>query len=802
MPGLGTSFGRGAMTNHWIDVKNADAILIMGSNAAENHPIAFKWVLEAKERGAVLLSVDPRFTRTSALADLYAPLRSGTDIVFLGAMINHVLRNNLFQREYVVEYTNASFLLDPAFGFKDGYFTGWDPEKKTYDRATWKYQVDADGTPLQDKTLKDRDTVFQHLRRHFARYTPEMVERICGTPKAEFLKVGHAFAATGRPEKAGTMLYAMGWTQHTKGTQLIRTAAILQLLLGNIGVAGGGIAALRGLSNVQGTTDMGLLWNSLPGYLTLPSAKAHPTLKDYLEKETPKSGYWVNRPKFFVSLLKAWYGEAASKDKDFAFHFVPKVGASFTHMDLFEAMYAGKIKGFIVAGQNPAVSGPNSTLERKALERLEWLVVRDLFETETAAFWKGPGVDPVKVQTEVFLLPSSTHLEREGSYTNSGRWLQWKWKAVDPPGDARSDGWFANQLAQRLKALYAGSTALKDQPLLSLTWDYGKDEPDLEKVLAEVNGYTTADGKPVRGFAVLTDDGATACGNWIYSGVLPAEGQNRAKSRKADPPESLGINAGWGFSWPVNRRILYNRASADPKGHPWNKEKAVLWWDPTAELPDGKKGKWVGVDVPDFRPDLAPDAKGGGNPFIMRPDGKGALFGPLAEGPLPEHYEPVESPVKNLLSSVQANPLAVIYKADLDKLGDPKEFPIVGTTYRLTEHLHTGSITRNLPWLVEMMPNLFCEMSKELANEKGIKNGDAVIVRSARGEVRAIAAVTGRFKPFKLGDRVVHEVGIPWHWGFMGLAKGDSANMLTPHVGDANTRIQESKAFLVDVRKA
>jgi len=802
VPGLGTSFGRGAMTNHWIDVKNADAVLIMGSNAAENHPIAFKWVLAAMERGAVLLSVDPRFSRTSALADLYAPLRSGTDIAFLGGMINHVLRNNLFQREYVGEYTNASFLLDPAFGFKDGYFTGWDPEKKTYDRATWKFQVEADGTPKQDGSLRDPHTVFQHLRRHFARYTPEMVERVCGTPKAEFLRVAEAFARTGAPGKAGTIMYAMGWTQHSKATQLIRTAAILQMLLGNIGVAGGGVNALRGLSNVQGSTDMALLFHILPGYLGMPTRKDHPTLAAYLEKETPKTGYWVNKPKFFVSLLRAWYGEAATKDNEFAYQYLPKNSANYSYMDLFEAMYAGKLKGFIVTGQNPAVSGPNSTLERKALEKLEWLVVRELFETETAAFWKGPGVDPAKVQTEVFLLPSSTHLEREGSYTNSGRWLQWKWKAADPPAEARSDAWFANQLALRLKALYAGSRAPTDRAFLALTWDYGKEEPDLEKVLAEVNGYTVADRKPVKSFAFLADDGSTACGNWIYSGVFPAEGQNRAKSRKADPPESLGVNAGWGFSWPVNRRILYNRASADPRGKPWNQEKALIWWDAEAELPDGKKGKWVGVDVPDFRPDLAPDAKGGGNPFIMRPDGKGGIFAPLAEGPLPEHYEPVESPVKNLLSNVQANPMAVIYKADLDKLGDPKEFPIVATTYRLTEHQHTGSITRNLPWLVEMMPNLFCEMSRELAEEKGIRNGAPVIVRSARGEVRAIAAVTGRFKPFKLGDRVVHEVGIPWHWGFMGLAKGDSANMLTPHVGDANTRIQESKAFLVDVRKA
>ena len=791
------------MTNHWIDVKNADAILIMGSNAAENHPIAFKWVEVARERGAVLISVDPRFTRTSALADIYAPMRSGADIAFLGGMINHVLANNLFQREYVVEYTNAAFLLDPAFGFKDGYFSGWDPAKKTYDRATWKFQLEADGTPKQDKSLKDPNTVFQRLRRHFGRYTPEMVERVCGTPRADFLKVADAFARTGAPDRAGTIMYAMGWTQHSKATQLIRTAAILQLLLGNIGLAGGGVNALRGLSNVQGSTDMAVLFHILPGYLGTPTRKDHPTLQAYLDKETPKTGYWVNKPKFFVSLLKAWYGEAARKDNEFAYQYLPKNSGNYSYMDLFEAMYAGKLKGFLVSGQNPAVSGPNSNLERRALQRLEWLVVRDLFETETAAFWKGPGVDPAKVATEVFLLPAASHLEREGTYTNSGRWLQWKWKAVDPPGDARSEAWFANQLAVRLKKLYADSKAPKDQPVLALTWGYGAgDEPDLEKVLAEVNGYTVADGKPVKSFAFLADDGSTACGNWIYSGVFPAEGQNRAKSRTADPPESLGVNAGWGFSWPVNRRVLYNRASADPRGKPWNGERALIWWDPEGELPGGKKGKWVGKDVPDFRPDLAPEVKGGGNPFIMRADGKGGLWAPLVEGPFPEHYEPVESPVRNLLSPTQSNPMAVIYKADLDRLGDPKDFPIVATTYRLTEHMHTGSITRNLPWLVELMPSLFCEMSRELAAEKGIQNGDPVLVRSARGEVRAVAYVTGRIRPFKLAGRVVHQVGIPWHWGFMGMAKGDSANLLTPHVGDANTRIQESKAFLVDVRKA
>lgn len=786
------------MTNHWIDIKNADAILIMGSNAAENHPISFKWVMEAVKAGATLISVDPRYTRTSSLAHLYAPIRSGTDIAFLGGMINYVLRKNLYHKEYLVEYTNAAFLIDPGFGFQGGMFTGWDPEKKKYDRSTWKYQLDEQGNPKQDKTLKDPRTVFQLMKKHFSRYTPEMVERVCGTPKETFLQVAEAFAKTGKPGKAGCIMYAMGWTQHTVGTQNIRAAAILQLLLGNIGVAGGGIGALRGLANVQGATDLALLFHIVPGYMAIPNAKEHPDLKTYLEKETPKSGFWVNKPKFFVNLLKAWWGEAATKENDFAYQYLPKVSASYSHIDMFEAMYAGKIKGLLIFGQNPAVSGPNAEMERKALEKLDWLVVRDLFETETAAFWKRPGVDSSQIQTEVFLLPAASSLEREGSYTNSGRWIQWKWKALDPPGDARSEGWFLNQLALRLKQLYKGSRAAKDRPILDLTWSYGEGEPDLEKVLREINGFTVADGKPVKNFTALAADGSTACGNWIYSGIFFEE--NRAKSRKLED-KGLGLYSGWGYAWPLNRRILYNRCSADPLGKPWNKEKGVIWWDPEAEIDPGKKGKWVGPDVPDFKVDLAPDAKGGTNPFIMRVDGKGALFGPLAEGPFPEHYEPVESPVKNPLSKVQSNPAAVIWTSDMDKLGDPKAFPIVATTYRLTEHLHTGSITRNLPWLVEMMPELFCEISQELAAEKGIKNGDPVKIVTARGEAKAYALVTDRFRPFVVDGKKVHQIGIPWHWGFMGLATGDSANVLTPHVGDANTRIQESKAFLCDVRK-
>ncbi len=786
------------MTNHWVDIGNADVILILGSNAAENHPVAFKWVEEARRRGATLISVDPRFTRTSALADIYAPLRSGTDIAFIGGLINYAISRGLYHKEYVVEYTNAATLVDPGFTFRDGMFSGWDPEKKTYDRKTWAFQLDADKGPIQDKALKDPRTVFQLMRRHYARYTPAVVEEVCGMPREKFLEVAKAYCATGAPGKAGTILYAMGTTQHTVGSQNIRAYGMLQLLLGNVGVAGGGVNALRGLSNVQGSTDMALLFNVLPGYLGTPARAAHPTFKDYLEKETPKAGFWINKPKFFVSLLKAWYGDAATKENDFAYQHLPKYSGPYSYIDLFEAMYAGQIKGMLVFGQNPAVSGPNANMERKALERLEWLAVADLFETETAAFWKRPGVEPQAVKTEVFLLPAATILEKEGSVTNSGRLLQWRWKAMEPPGDARSDGWIVNQLARRLKAAYRGSGAAKDRPFLDLTWDYGEGEPDVDKVAREVNGYTVADGKQVKNFTALAADGSSACGNWIYSGFYFEE--NKAKARVAEK-EGIGSHLGWGYAWPLNRRILYNRCSADPQGRPWNKERAVIWWDPEAEAGDGRKGKWVGRDVPDFNALLAPDAKGGGNPFIMRPEGKGGLFAALNEGPFPEHYEPVESPVRNRLSRVQFNPMAPVWKSEMDKLGTAAEFPIVATTYRLTEHLHTGTITRNLPWLVEMMPNMFVEMCADLAAEKGIRNGDPCVVVSARGQVRAIALVTERFLPFHLNGKVVHQVGLPWHWGFLGLATGDSANVLTPHAGDANTRIQESKAFLCDVRK-
>ena len=794
------------MTNHWIDIKNADVIMIIGSNAAENHPISIKWVEEARRNGAVLISVDPRFTRTSALADIYAPLRSGTDIAFIGGLINYVLENELYHKEYVAEYTNASFLINPDFGFENGLFVGYDPNKRKYDKSAWSYQTDADGIPLEDKTLQDPNTVFQHLKRHYARYDLDTVSAITGTPKEVLEKVYSTYASTGQPGKAGTIMYAMGATQHTYGTQNVRSYAILQLLLGNIGVAGGGINALRGLHNVQGSTDMCLLFHILPGYLKTP-IEADETLAAHLERVTPRTNdpksvnWWKNYPKYMVSLLKAWWGDAATPENDFAFHYLPRNSANYSHIALFEAMYRGDIKGFIVLGQNPAVGGPNSNMERKAMENLDWLVVIDLWETETAAFWKRPDVDPASIQTEVFLLPAASYVEREGSVTNSGRWIQWRYKAIDPIGDAKEDLWIVNQIMRRLRDLYATQGGAFPDPIVNLTWDYGDGLPDAEQIAREISGTALVDlkdkegnvivkaGQQVKNFTQLRDDGSTACGNWLYN-YYTQEG-NLAKRRDTVDRSGIGLYSNWGWCWPVNRRIIYNRASVHPvTGEPWDKEHPVIRWDPVAK-------KWIG-DVPDGG--TPPNTI---HPFIMKPEGHARIFGlGLADGPFPEHYEPWESPVPNLLSGTQNNPAFKIWASEMDYKGEADKYPIIATTYRITEHMQAGAMTRNLPWLVEAMPELFVEMSPELAEEKGIRNGDKVVVETARGSVTGVALVTPRFRPFRVNGRVLHQIGVPWHWGYMGISTGDSANVLTPHVGDANTMIPEFKAFLCDVRKA
>lgn len=768
--------------------------MIIGSNAAENHPISFKWVTEAMENGAKLISVDPRFTRTSSKADIYAPLRSGTDIAFIGGIINYCLVNGLYNEEYVAEFTNASHLINSGFGFSDGYFSGFDQKNSKYSKSTWQYQLDENGIPKEDKTLKDPNCVFQLMKKHYSRYDADTVSKVTGCPKAMFLKVTKKYCETGQRGKAGTIMYAMGTTQHTYGTQNVRSYAVLQLLLGNMGLAGGGINALRGESNVQGSTDHCLLFHIIPGYLKTPKA-GDKDLQTYLKHYTPVSkdpksvNYWKHYPKFAVSLLKAFWGDAATEENDFAYNYLPKISGNYSHIALFEALYKGVIKGMILLGQNPAVGGPNARMERKAMENLDWMVAADLWETETASFWKGPEVDPKKIKTEVFLLPAAASFEKEGSITNSGRWAQWRYQAVNPPGQAKDDLWILNAIFTRVQNLYKKEGGKFPEPITKLAWNYGE-HPSSHTVAKEINGYNLTTGKLLANFTKLKDDGTTMCGNWLYSGSYTEDGNMMAR-RELDDPTGIGLYPKWTWCWPVNRRIIYNRASCDTKGNPWNPDKYVIKWN-------GEK--WVG-DVPDYGKTVPPEKNVGA--FIMKPEGHARIFGMgLADGPFPEHYEPVESPVKNMISSVQIDPIVKIWDSEMDKIGTSDTFPIIATTYRVTEHWQTGAMTRSLPWLVELMPNMFCEMSKSLAKKKSIKNGDNVKIKSARGEIEAYALVTDRFQPFKLNGKVVEEIGLAWHYGFIGLSKGDSANCLTPHVGDANTMIPEYKAFLCDVKKA
>ncbi len=787
------------MTNHWTDIDNADVILIMGSNAAENHPISFHWVTKAMEKGATLIHVDPRFNRTSAKAHIWAPIRSGTDIAFLGGMIKYIvedIENNSqnYNLEYLREYTNAGWLINADYGFTDGIFSGYDADTKVYkDKSTWQYQLDGQGIPKQDKTFKDTNCVFQLLKKHYSRYDLDTVSRITGTSKELLLKVYQTFTSTGKPDRAGTIMYAMGTCQHTVGSQNVRIFAIIQLLLANVGIAGGGINAMRGESNVQGATDY-FLYHLLPGYLPVPST-AQPTLAKYLEAITPvskdpRSGNWKkHQPKYMVSLLKAWYGDAATKDNEFGYQYLPKIqaGANYSYIPLFEAMEKGTIKGLLAWGQNPAVGGPNSNAERKALEKLDWLVVVDLWQTETAAFWKRPGTDPTTINTEVFLLPACASYEKEGSITNSGRWSQWRYKAIEPPGEAEDDLRIAVHLIDKVRELYSKQGGPNADAITKLAWDYGE-HPDPNNVAKEINGYDLTTGKLVVNFTALKDDGTTSCGNWLFSGSYNETGNLMARRDPSDT-SGIGLHANWAWCWPVNRRILYNRASVDLNGNPFDPKHPVVKWDPIAK-------KWSGDVVDGF----AANAPGEIYPFIMLPEGVGRLFGmAMVDGPFPEHYEPWETPVKNMLSNTQLNPAVKVWRPQ--EQGTPDKYPYVATTYRVTEQWQAGAMTRNLPWLVELMPEMFVEIDEELAAEKGIRNGKKVVVESTRGQVTGVAIVTKRLIPLQVDGKVIHHVGLPWHWGYMGLATGDSANLLTPYVGDPSTTMPEFKTFLCNVRR-
>lgn len=839
------------MTNHWIDLRNADVILVMGCNPAENHPISMKWIMNAKEKGAKLIVVDPRFTRTASKADVYAPLRSGTDIAFLGGMIKYILDNKLYFREYVEKYTNASYLVNTDFkgpGELAGLFSGYDEKTRKYDKKAWAFQMDDKGLPKKDPTLKDPYTVLQLMKKHYSRYTLDKVSSITGTPKEKLLEVYKAYASTGKPNRVGTECYAMGWTQHTVGTQNIRAMSIIQLLLGNIGMAGGGINALRGESNVQGSTDHGLLFHILPGYLPSPSASLI-DLKTYIEKLTPKTkdpksvNWWGNRGKYITSYLKAIYGKNSTPENDFGYAWLPKIdeGMNASWLMLFDQMAKGKFEGFFAWGQNPACSGSNAGKVRNSMTKLKWMVNVNLFDNETASFWKGPGMNPKDIQTEVFMLPCCSSVEKEGSISNSGRWAQWRTKAINPIGQSKPDAEIINELYYRVKKLYKEKGGKFPAPIVNLTWNYGEKGKDgkvkeisAHNIAREINGYYLEDvydkkanppallgkkGELCASFVHLQSDGTTSCGNWIYSqSYTQKEGKiiNMMARRKKTDPTGLGMFPEWSWCWPVNRRIIYNRASVDPQGKPWDPKRAVVKWNATKPDPKtNKPGIWEG-DVPDGPAPPYADEKAGKYPFIMRADGMGALFGPgLNDGPFPEHYEALECPLQeNILSKQRINPaVKLFYKEDAKEGQNPEDvflscdlrFPYVATTYRVSEHWQTGVLTRHLPWLLELMPQQFIELSEELAKEKGFKSGDKVTVTSARGEVWAIAVVTKRFRPFKVGGSTVHQVGLPWHFGWQfpeDGSGGDSSNLLTPTVGDANTMIPETKAFMVNIVKA
>jgi len=789
------------MTNHYIDFINADVILNMGSNVAENHPVSFKWIQAAKDKGGIFIHVDPRFTRTSTKADIFVRLRSGTDIAFLGGMIKYILDNKLFDEFYLKNYSNASFIVNPKYSFDDGLFSGYDPAKRAYDATTWILEKDENGIPKRDMTLQDPRCVFQLLKGHYSRYTMQKVTEITGTPVADLEKVYTAYASTGAPDKAGTVLYAMGWTQHTVGVQNIRTMSIIQALLSNMGIAGGGVNALRGESNVQGSTDAGLLFHIWPAYL--PNPQAHlATLADY-NKTTPASkdprsvNWWKNRPKYVASYLKSLFGEKATKENDFGYSWMPKLdqGQDASWLNLFDEMYKGTFTGFFAWGMNPACSSANAGKVRQALAKVDWMVNVNVFDNETGSFWKGPGMDPKKIKTEVFQLPCAASMEKEGSISNSGRWMQWRYKASNPPGDAKPDGDIMYDLFKKVQALYKKDKGAFPEPILNLKWDYETNGHfDIHKVAKEINGYDLTTGKLVPNFVSLKDDGTTSCGNWLYSGSYNESGNMAARRKKTDPT-GLGLYPEWSWTWPVNRRIIYNRASVDLDGNPRDPKRPLLKWDAAEK-------KWIG-DVPDNA--VPPMGTTGAYPFIMKSDGVASLFGPgLKDGPFPEHYEPLECPIeKNLMSSQRINPVIKIFEGGLDKFTtcDPK-YPFVCSTYRVTEHWQTGVLTRWLPWLIEAEPQMFCEMSLELAKLKEIKNGDRVIVETPRGKVEAVAIATSRLKPFQVAGQTVHQIGIPWHYGWLHPKDGgESANLLTPTIGDPNTMIPESKAFMANVIK-
>ena len=796
MASLAATFGRGAMTNHWKDIKNADVILVMGANPAENHPCGFKWAVEARDtRGAKLLTIDPRYTRTSAVADEHLQIRPGSDIAVLGGLVRHILENDLQHTDYVAAHTNASFIVGSAFGFEDGLFSGFDEAASGYDKTSWEYERGADGFVLRDPTLQHPRCVFQLVKKHYNRYTPDVVAQIAGCTAEDFLAMADIICSTGRADRVGTIMYAVGWTMHTVGSQIIRTAAIMQLLLGNIGRPGGGINALRGHANVQGATDHAIVAALLPGYLKVPLPQ-QATLADHLGDSTPEPlvpdtvNYWANYSKFFISQLKSWFGDHATSANGYAYDHLPKQVKDATWLSMWDRAHKGNLEGFVTLGFNPLLAGPDVPRLLEAMSKLKWKVVIDPFMLDTAEFWKAPGMNPAEIDTEVLYLPSSHWIERDGSFTNSGRWAQWKEQAIPPPLGVEPDTWILSELFWRVKELYQQEGGAYDAPIQHLTWNYLNPRlPTTVELAEEINGRDLASGRLLSSFGELADDGSTASGNWIYTGSYTEAGNQMARRGMADPT-GLGMHHDWAFSWPANRRVLYNRASADAEGRPWDGTRAGIAWN-------GRE--WIG-DVPDYGRTTPPDGAGA---FIMTAEGVARLFSTdLVDGPLSEHYEPVESPTGNPLhESVPINPVIEWYDGVRETLATKDDdFPFACTVYRVVEREHF--VTSNVPLLVETMPDFFVELPEGLAREKEIANGSQVRVWSKRGSVQGTAIVTRRIKPLQVNGRTVWTVGIPVHWGFVGLTSGSMANLLTPFVGDANTRCPEFKSFLVNVEKA
>jgi formate dehydrogenase major subunit len=800
------------MTNHWVDMQHAKAILVEGSNVAENHPMAFKWIRKAQENGAIIIHVDPRYTRTSATADIFARIRPGADAAFLNSLINYVLSNKLYDQDYVETHTNALLLGDAGFDFTDGLFSGFDQEKHKYDTKTWGYQLDDGGKPKTGESLDDPACIFARLRKYFSRYTLEMGERVTGIPAAEIKRI----ADTMVKNRPGTILYALGMTQHTTGVQGIRAFTILQLLLGNIGKPGSGVNALRGEPNVQGACDMGVLNNYTTGYLNYPT-HAEPTLAAW----TDNNG--TSRRRHMVNMLKAFYGDDATPENDFGYTWLPKRNAAkdYSIFGIFESALAGTMKMLWIVGQNPAVTSPNLRITHEAMGKLEMLVVQEIWDTETSSFWQRPGVDPKTIQTEVLLLPAAFFMEKNGSITNSGAMVQWRHAAVKPPGQAKPDGEIVDAVFRRVRDLVHDSNEARDEPINKAYWTYLSAEDLLKeingRVLRDVPGTTLKKGDYLGKVADLQSDGSTSCGAWIYAGVF-AGGENLSKRRDSrTDPGGLGLFPNFGWTWPNNMRVLYNRASCDKNGKPYPGSKPIVWWDE-------KEGRWAGYDIPDV-PNLThgPDTPNGRRSFHMNAEGVGRLFAAVYEdpdtknpdghprdasyvpkdGPLPEMYEPVESPVENVLHpKVRHNPLLKYPRVESHQpIGKREDFPYVLMTSTIAEHWCAGSTTRNIPWLNELVPEPMIEIPGSLGDRLGIKSGDKVKVSSARGELTVKALVTPRMKPLVVDGQEVTVVWMPYNWGFKGLSKGPSVNHITIDAVDPGAGTQETKACLVNVVK-